>query len=638
MRLDIADLVLEEVQAGRVDRDAAIRILQGLRAQQPVAIVGMGALTADTDSYREVWERFRRGDSFIRRAPNIRGDLVSPVLPGGTLGSYRNLSKGNYIEDIHTFDHEMFGFDEGEATTLSPHVRLALTTAYRALEDAGHFGKLADSQVTGVYVGRNFVYDQFISYGHVGLTGRQDTEAILKGIWTTGMATRISRAFNLRGPSQALDGACASSSIAIIQACNAIQEGRIDAAVAGGMILDLTPTDQLNEPGIFGRGLNRAVPKTFGRENDGGYDGEYVGMVVLKPLARALEHGDRIHAVIRGWSESNAGDRGRFDQTSPQAAADIVDEALRGSATPAEDIGLVFCEGFAEKIEEALEIDGIAKGFEKGTSRRQFAALTTATPQLGYMQSAIGVAQLQLLAQALSDRVIPKVPHFDYPTDLYDLTNSPFYIPTEMEEWEQEPGKDHRGLIYSNAYGGFYLGTVVGQAPEREPLPPLPHGTELVFTVSAHNEQFLHDKALADAELLDAASPEDAAAMAFTSACRQSVQSPHRIAVIARTGAELAAGLRASVASPSEPRMEGAGWVTIHSQSDADGSRPRRARAADVETLDDAATTFVRGAAADFEAFFPKTHRRMAPLNPQPLARHVHWAMPIIPLTWKEQV
>ena len=36
MRLDIADLVLEEVRAGRVDRDAAIRILQGLRTQQPV--------------------------------------------------------------------------------------------------------------------------------------------------------------------------------------------------------------------------------------------------------------------------------------------------------------------------------------------------------------------------------------------------------------------------------------------------------------------------------------------------------------------------------------------------------------------------------------------------------------------------
>src|SRR6185437_6606535 len=104
---------------------------------------------------------------------------------------------------------------------------------------------------------------------------------------------------DLRGPSVAIDTACSSSLVALQLACDAIHHGRASSAIAGGVNLLLLPeTTVAFSKGGFMSPEGRC--KTFDASADGYVRSEGCGVVVLKPLRRALADGDRVYAVIRG--------------------------------------------------------------------------------------------------------------------------------------------------------------------------------------------------------------------------------------------------------------------------------------------------------------------------------------------------
>lgn len=628
MRHDISALVLRELEAGTIERGAAVRLLKQLSQKTPIAIVGMGAIARDTDDYRAVWRRYRAGESFIGRASQQRGDLIRSALPAPLVGAPEQMAKGNFLDDIDTFDHDLFGYSADEARNLSPHARLALMAAFRAVEDAGLGAEGDAAHTTGVFVGNNFVRDQIFSYINMALRQGGDPEELLFGNWTSGIATRISRAFDFRGPSQVIDGACASSTIAIVNACNQLHEGSIDAAITGGLYLDMTPITTFNQPGVFATATEDAVPKLYGRDNVGGFGGEYLGFVALKTLERATADGDRIHGVVHGWSESNAGANGGFDQTSPDSAAAAVRDALKASRTDVHDLGLVFAEGFAQPIEEALETDGIAKGIASLTDRRQFAAITTASPAMGYMQSAIGVAQLQLMVQALGDEVIPPTLYFDSPTELVDLVDSPFYVPAQPQDWPPPESGERRGLLYSNAYGGFYLTLVVGPAPTAA-VPSTAESADatLLMVVTGSSVEGLRTKLAADLEIVRDADPRRVAELCYSSAVRRPTQVEHRVVVVADNVAALVDGLVTALETADhDGSRSGAGW-RLWSGHGRSTMTTRASPTGDLGTHE-AAERFCRGEHVRFGHLFAPVQRRFAPLSPHPFQRTRAWAMP----------
>jgi 6-methylsalicylic acid synthase len=62
------------------------------------------------------------------------------------------------------------------------------------------------------------------------------------GIGTSlcGIANRVSHLLDLRGPSVALDAACAASLVAVHQACQMLRAGETSLALAGGVSDSLT--------------------------------------------------------------------------------------------------------------------------------------------------------------------------------------------------------------------------------------------------------------------------------------------------------------------------------------------------------------------------------------------------------------
>ncbi|MBX0301902.1 polyketide synthase [Cryobacterium sp. 1639] len=628
MRTDIADAVLAGLRDGTVSKEAAVTLLQLVKKESPIAVIGLGSRTSDSDDYHDVWRTVKEGGSRIRRAPLLRGDQIAAGMPPGTHGGPEHNAKGAYIEDIGAIDKAVFGFDDQEAAHLLPHAKVVLTSAFRAVEDAGHVGEAATRYRTGVYVGYNHTKDHLQSFlGLAMMTGAMtDPQAAIFGSWTSGIATRISRAFDFRGPAYVIDAACASSTTAIATACDAIRSGRCDVAVAGGFYLDFTPVKLYNRGGLAVTPDDASVTKLYDRRNVGMYTGEYSGFAVLKSLDKAIQDGDRIHGVIEGWGISNNGSDGRFDQNAPDAVEQAMVDLIRSSNIDVDDIGLLLGEGYAHPMEEALDTMGPLGAIRRFSKRRQFAALTALTPNFGYLQSAVGIADLTVMLQALEHRLIPPLPHFDTPTDLMDLVDSPFYVPTSLEEWPESPNGRRLGIIYTNGFGGANSMLAVSGAPAPAPAPAPPTGTDgadttAIYCASASDPQSFAAKLEADLAFLDEAVDEDFAAICHTSATRQHVHDGHRIAITAGSRAELVEILGQHVGGELTP-------PGVYLSSSLAGPRGRR-RAAEPATPAEAAAAFARGGSPDLTAFTAPPDRRMIPLPRYQLRPTRSWPVPV---------
>jgi len=65
--------------------------------------------------------------------------------------SYRRAA---YLNDISSFDNELFQLSDAESRLIDPKQRLLLMTAYRAFEDAGVLEELSNTH-TGVFIGNS---------------------------------------------------------------------------------------------------------------------------------------------------------------------------------------------------------------------------------------------------------------------------------------------------------------------------------------------------------------------------------------------------------------------------------------------------------------------------------------------------
>lgn len=626
MRTDVTEAVLAGLRDDAISKPLALELLKRLTQQIPIAITGIGALSSTTDDYTEMWKMVRNGGSDIRRASPRRGQLVSTVMPPGTCTNPSDLSKGAYLEDIGIFDHELFGFSAEEASTLMPHAKAVLTAAFRALEDAGEIGASSRPN-TGVYVGYNFTKDQVQSFLGLALQGPDnvDHQAALAGSWTSGIATRVSRAFDLRGPSFMIDASCSSSATAIASACEALRNGACDTALAGGLYLDVTPVQVYNRSGLAVTPSDAAVTKLYDRRNVGMYNGEFSGFAVLKPLDRALDEGDAIHGVIDDWTISSNGADGHFNQNSPDSVAQILASLIKRSGLDVEDLGMVIGEGYARPMDEALDTLGLIQGVSRFTDRKQFAALTALTPNFGYLQSAAGIADLIIMVQAIQDRVIPPLPHFDTPTDLLDFVDSPYYIPTEEHEWEVPANGRRRGLIYTYGFGGENSMLIIGSAPEEDPAgvgtscesASLDAGGATIYTLSAPSISVLKELLAEDLEFLATAAAEDFRRICFSRACRAQVHDRHRIAILAGSIVELAASITEFLSERTDKR-------TRFGSSEITRTVRRFSNLGD-RSAEECAEAFVAGEDLRMHELFSVQDRQMIRLPRYPMRRSSTW-------------
>ena len=138
------------------------------------------------------------------------------------------------------------------------------------------------------------------------------------------LAASTAYKLNLKEPTLFIQTACSMSLVAVHLACQSLLNGECEMALAGRVsILAWQKQGYLYQEGMVNSPDGHC--RAFDADSKGAIGGSGVGVVVLKPLSRALADGDTIHAVIKGSAINNDGmDKVGFTAPSVNGQAAVV--------------------------------------------------------------------------------------------------------------------------------------------------------------------------------------------------------------------------------------------------------------------------------------------------------------------------
>ena len=434
-----------------------------------IAIVGMAGRFPGARDVEELWQNLRDGVDCVYRFGDE--ELLAAGVDAALLRHPRYVKAGGLVDGEELFDAAFFDYAPREAELIDPQHRLFLECACEALERAGHCPESFPGAI-GVYAGTGHP-GYFLRHlaGHAALLATVGERAASLGNSLDYLTTRVSYKLNLRGPSLDLQTACSTSLVAVHLACQALQAGECDLALAGGAELRV-PQRQgyLHEEG----GIESAsgVCRAFDAGADGTVWGSGAGVVVLRRLADSLADGDNVQAVILGTAINNDG-AAKLGFTAPSIAgqAEVIATAQARAGCAPESIGYVECHGTGTPLGDPVEVAALARAF--GPRRAQGScALGSIKTNLGHLGAAAGIAGLIKAALALERREIPASLHFDRPNPRIDFAAGPFHVNAELAAWRTEDGAARRAGVSSFGIGGTNAHAVLQEAPPREPGGP----------------------------------------------------------------------------------------------------------------------------------------------------------------------
>ena len=249
---------------------------------------------------------------------------------------------------------------------MDPQQRLLLEVAWEALQDAGQVAERLAGTQAGVFIGISNN-----DYGRIQFSDPHRIDAYAgTGNALSIAANRISYLFDFRGPSIAIDTACSSSLVAVHLACRSLWNGESNLALAGGVNLILSPAITINftKAGVM---APDGRCKTFDARANGYVRSEGAGVVVLKPLSRALADGDPIYAVIRGSAVNQDGRSNGLMAPNPLAQEAVLREAYRRAGVSPGDVQYVEAHGTGTLLGDPIEVKALGRGAWHRPSHRE---------------------------------------------------------------------------------------------------------------------------------------------------------------------------------------------------------------------------------------------------------------------------
>ena len=512
-----------------------------------IAVTALGCRFPGAPSPEAFWSLLQRGGDAITEVPASRWDVSSVYSPDASTPATMNTRWGGFLEDVDAFDPLFFGISPREAVRMDPQQRLLLEVAWEALERAGQAPSSLQGSRTGVFVGistSDYAQRQF------------GNRALLDAYAGTGnahsiAANRLSYVLGLRGPSMAVDTACSSSLVAVHLACQSLRGRECDLALAGGVNLILSPelTIAFSQAGMMAAD---GRCKTFDAAADGYVRSEGCGIIVLQRLSDALASGAPILAVIRGSAVNHDGLSNGLTAPSGSAQQDVIQQALRQARLTPEQIGYVEAHGTGTPLGDPIELSALKAVLSTGRAPGQRCLIGSAKSNIGHLEAAAGIAGLMKTVLALGHGEVPPQVHLRELNPHIVLDADRFQIPTVPLPWPQAPGTRLAG-VSAFGFGGTNAHVILGEAPPRPEATPNPaeRGTH-VLTLSARSEAALRVMARQYQEHLARPDAPALADVCFTANTGRSPW-PHRLAVTAGSGAELAARLESFARGHTAP-------------------------------------------------------------------------------------
>ncbi|WP_233583016.1 type I polyketide synthase [Corallococcus sp. CA053C] len=601
--------------------------------RSPIAIVGVSGRFPGARDLESFWANLSQGVDSVTAVPRERWTLDAP-----THGP--SAPRGGFLDEVDCFDPDFFGIPRQEAALMDPQQRLVLEHCWKALEDAGHRAPALEDRRAGVFMGMR------PSDYLLGLTeqGQPQSAQLFTGNDASLLLARVSRLLGIQGPGLVVDAACASSLVAIHLACQQLQTGALEWALAGGVFVMATSRfhRMAAQAGLLSP-EGRCRP--FSTQADGFVPAEGVGVVVLKPLARALADGDHIHGVIRG-SDSVQGARfpGAPASSDAQSRSDFIRAVYSQAGIQPETLSYVEAHGSGVRSEDDLELAALGHVFQKQTQRTEGRAIGSVKGNLGHCVSAAGVAGVLKVLLAFEHQQLPPSLHSRADGDSARFEDTPFQVNTRLRPWVGEEGAPRRAAISAFSFSGTDCHLVLEEAPPPLPRAGAPERPAYLFVLSARSDEALRQIA---ANLVDTLgrSPSHGGVphpgdVAFTLA-RGRGGLERRAAFVACDLQELRSLLTQFRDTPGERRVAGSSTAPLSESSrrllrELSGRLlqeldPRSPSTAWRDTLKAVAELHVLGVDLERSALFPEGVYRCVALPTYPFARERCWIQAPIP-------
>jgi len=454
-----------------------------------IAIIGLSGRFPGANNIEEFWQLIKSGKEAITHYSRI--ELEEKGVIKELLDDPYYVYAAGSIPTADKFDASFFGFTPKEADFMDPQHRVFLESCHEALENAGYSSDNYNGSI-GVFGGSgpdNYILKNLFQHEDA-LRNIGEFQTIINN-GKDFLTTHASYKLNLNGPSLDIQTACSTSLVAVHYACNSLRNNETDIALAGGVFIH-TPREvgYMFEPGGILSPKGQCRP--FDDNADGTVFGEGVGIVVLKRYADAIKDNDTIWGIIKGSAVNNDGSA-KVGYMAPgiNGQSSVIAKAQKFAGVRPSDISLIEAHGTGTNLGDPVEIKALSNVFRAETQSNEFCAVGSIKANIGHLDAAAGVTGLIKATLALKHQQIPPSINFNQPNPELKITETPFYINTELKSWKIPDNKPRIAGVSSFGIGGTNAHCIIQEATELQSKPS--NRKYHIIPVSAKTESALNN-------------------------------------------------------------------------------------------------------------------------------------------------
>lgn len=489
------EVVLEQCPSRKVGVKSSS--MNGSSGREKLAIVGMAGRFPDAASHEKLWELLEKGLAVHREVPPDRFDVKTHVDPTGKARNTSHTPFGCWIENPGLFDPRFFNMSPREAFQTDPMQRLALSTAYEALEMSGYVPNRTPSTKLdriGTFYGQTSD-----DWREINAAQQVDTYYITGGVRAFGPG-RINYHFGFSGPSFNIDTACSSSAAAIQLACTSLWAGDCDTAIVGGLSC-MTNSD------IFaglsrGQFLSKKGPcATFDNDADGYCRADGCATVIIKKLSDAIAEKDNVLGVILGTATNHSADAISITHPHGPTQEILYKTILDQAQINAVDIDYVEMHGTGTQAGDGTEMRSVTNIFAPSDPAHRRTAeqplfLGAVKANVGHGEAASGVTALIKCLLMMQKNAIP--PHVGikniinqtFPKDLGERN---VHIAFHKTPFRPKNGRGRRIYVSNFSAAGGNTGMLLEDGPSHTPSSLDPRSHHIVAVTAKSKSSLLRN-------------------------------------------------------------------------------------------------------------------------------------------------
>ncbi|RMJ25780.1 polyketide synthase [Aspergillus sp. HF37] len=370
---------------------------------EPLAIIGLSFKFPGAASPGAFWRMMMESKCAATQYPTHRlePDAQDDLHPGQLDSSHSH--GGHFLdEDISLFDASFFNISAADAEAMNPQQRLVLEAAYHALENAGLSMEMVAGSSTSVYTASST-----LDYAMIQCKDSLQTPTgSALGMARSTVASRVSSCFDFHGPSMTLDSSCSDGLAAVKLACQSIWRGDAEMGIAIGSNLILIPDSPIAYDDL-GMLSHDGRCYSFDDRANGIGRGEGVGVLVVKPLMDAVQHGDAVRAVIRSAACNHDGASPRLGQPSGKAMSSLIEDTYLRAGLELSETRYFEANGQGTIASDTIEAHAIGTVFHRYRSPRDPIYLGSVKSNIGHLEGASGIAAVTKAILSLEKGIIP---------------------------------------------------------------------------------------------------------------------------------------------------------------------------------------------------------------------------------------